>query len=42
MIAEYRLPMDEIISHRLPLEEFQKRIAIGRDGSRSLKVTLQP
>ena len=23
MIAENRLPMDEFISHRLPLEEFQ-------------------
>lgn len=42
MIASGLLPMDEIISHRLPLERFGEGIALGNDGSKSLKVTLEP
>lgn len=42
MIEQGLLPMDRIISHKLPLEEFEKGIALVADGSASLKVTLRP
>ncbi len=42
MIEQGLLPMDRIISHKLPLEEFEKGIALVADGSSSLKVTLRP
>jgi erythritol/L-threitol dehydrogenase len=42
MIAEGRLPMDEIITHKLPLEQFEEGIKMVIDGSASLKVTLRP
>jgi erythritol/L-threitol dehydrogenase len=42
MIAEGRLPLDKIISHRLPLDDFETGIELGYRGTESLKVTLTP
>jgi len=42
MMRDGLLPMDKIISHRLPLEAFEEGIALVLDGSKSMKVTLQP
>ena len=42
MLAKGLLPMDCIISHSLPLSEFQHGIDLVRDGSRSVKVALVP
>jgi len=42
MIAEKRLPMDEIVTHRLPLAEFQRGIDLVGKGTASIKVTLTP
>jgi len=42
MIAEGRLPMDRIVTHKLPLGEFQRGIELVGDGTRSIKVTLTP
>jgi len=42
MLAKGRLPMDRIISHTLPLSDFQHGIDLVRDGSRSVKVALMP
>jgi erythritol/L-threitol dehydrogenase len=42
MIEEKRLPMDEIITHRLPLAEFQRGIDLVGKGTESIKVTLTP
>lgn len=42
MIEQGLLPMDRIISHKLPLEDFEQGIALVADGSASLKVTLRP
>ena len=42
MIEEKGLPMDEIITHRLPLAEFQRGIDLVGKGTDSIKVTLTP
>lgn len=42
MIADGRLPMDRIVTHKLPLADFQQGIELVGDGTRSIKVTLAP
>lgn len=42
MLAKGVLPMDDIISHTLPLSDFQKGLDMVYDGSKSLKVALKP
>jgi threonine dehydrogenase-like Zn-dependent dehydrogenase len=42
MLMKGLLPMDEIISHQLPLEKFQEGIDLVAAGDRSIKVTLLP
>eukprot|EP00667_Euglena_gracilis_P014073 EG_transcript_14571 len=40
LLAEKRLPMDKIITHRLPLEEFEKGIEMVANSAESCKVVL--
>jgi threonine dehydrogenase-like Zn-dependent dehydrogenase len=42
MIQQGLLPMDEIVTHRLPLTEYQKGIDMVISGLTSVKVTLEP
>lgn len=42
MIRKGLLPMDRIVTHRLPLQRFQKGIDLVAEGERSIKVTLEP
>lgn len=42
MIEQGLLPMDEIVTHRLPLQDFQKGIDMVISGVTSVKVTLEP
>ncbi|WP_421723334.1 alcohol dehydrogenase catalytic domain-containing protein [Bauldia sp.] len=42
MLEEGRLPMDRIVTHTLPLAEFQRGIDLVGAGTESIKVTLQP
>jgi threonine dehydrogenase-like Zn-dependent dehydrogenase len=42
MLAEGRLPMDRIVTHTLPLADFQRGIHLVASGTESIKVTLQP
>lgn len=42
MLAQGLLPMDRIVSHELPLSEFQKGLDLVANGSESVKVTLRP
>jgi threonine dehydrogenase-like Zn-dependent dehydrogenase len=42
MIQESRLPMERIVTHKLPLGDFQHGIELVRDGTQSIKVTLIP
>jgi threonine dehydrogenase-like Zn-dependent dehydrogenase len=42
MIQEGKLPMDEIVTHQLPLTDFQKGIDMVQSGLTSVKVTLVP
>lgn len=42
MIEQGLLPMDEIVTHRLPLEEFGAAFDLVAAGDRSVKVTLTP
>lgn len=42
MLAEGRLPMDRIVTHTLPLADFQKGIDLVGEGTESIKVTLTP
>ena len=42
MIASGRLPLDEICSHQLPLEDFQKGLDLVADSANSVKVSLLP
>lgn len=42
MLAKGLLPMDDIISHSLPLSDFQKGIDLVTAGTKSLKVALKP
>lgn len=42
MLAKGRLPMEKILTHRLPLENFQQGIELVAAGDRSIKVSLAP
>jgi threonine dehydrogenase-like Zn-dependent dehydrogenase len=42
MLRKGLLPMDYIISHQLPLTDFQKGIDLVAAGNQSVKVTLKP
>ena len=42
MIEQGLLPMDEIVTHRLPLTEYQSGIDQVAGGLTSVKVTLEP
>ena len=42
MIEQGLLPLDDIITHRLPLSEYQSGIELVADGRNSIKVTLEP
>lgn len=42
MLVEGRVPVDDIITHWLPLENFKEGIDLANDGSRSLKIVLDP
>jgi len=42
MIRKGRLPLDEIVTHRLPLEEFHRGIEIMMSREHSIKVVLEP
>ena len=42
MIQNNMLPMDTIISHQLPLQDFQQGIDLVAAGNKSVKVTLKP
>jgi erythritol/L-threitol dehydrogenase len=42
MIEEGMLPMAEIVTHRLPLKDYQKGIDLVLSGMTSVKVTLEP
>lgn len=42
MLAKGLLPMEDIISHALPLSDFQKGFDLAKSGKESLKVTLRP
>jgi len=36
------LPMDEIVTHQLPVKEFQEGLELVASGTRSVKVSLIP
>lgn len=42
MLEQKLLPMDEIVTHRLPLRDFQKGIDLVLAGATSVKVTVEP
>ena len=42
MMAKGLLPMDQIVTHQLPLADFQRGIDLVEAGNRSIKVTLTP
>ena len=42
MLEQGMLPMEEIVTHRLPLREFQQGIDLVASGRSSVKVTLEP
>jgi threonine dehydrogenase-like Zn-dependent dehydrogenase len=42
MLQQGLLPMDKILSHTVPLEEFRQGMKLAADGVNSLKVTLEP
>jgi erythritol/L-threitol dehydrogenase len=42
MLEEGRLPMERIVTHQLPLADFQKGIDLVASGQKSIKVTLSP
>lgn len=42
MLAKRLLPMDQIITHRLPLTSYQAGIDLVASGDKSIKVTLEP
>jgi threonine dehydrogenase-like Zn-dependent dehydrogenase len=41
-IGDGRLPTEGVVSHRLPLEEYEKGIAMMKKGDKSLKILLEP
>ena len=42
MLEQGLLPIDEIVTHRLPLKDFQAGIDLVASGKSSIKVTLEP
>jgi threonine dehydrogenase-like Zn-dependent dehydrogenase len=42
MLQRGLLPMDDIITHQLPLSDFQQGIDLVAAGNKSVKVTLRP
>ena len=42
MLKQGRLPMDQIVTHQLPLADFHKGIDLVADGTQSVKVMLRP
>ena len=42
LLASGKLPMDEIVTHQLPLAEFQKGLDLVSSGTESIKVSLIP
>ncbi|MCA9838672.1 MAG: alcohol dehydrogenase catalytic domain-containing protein [Trueperaceae bacterium] len=42
MLLEGKLPIDEIVTHRLPLTDYQKGLDMVASGLSSVKVTLEP
>lgn len=42
MLAKGLLPMDQILTHSMPLADFQKGIDLVASGAKSVKVTLRP
>lgn len=42
MLQEGRLPMDDIITHRMPLASYQEGLDLVASGASSIKVTLEP
>jgi threonine dehydrogenase-like Zn-dependent dehydrogenase len=42
LIASGALPMQRIVTHQLPLEEFEQGIGLVADGRESIKVVLRP
>jgi threonine dehydrogenase-like Zn-dependent dehydrogenase len=42
MIAKKQLPLDRIITHELPLSDFQHAIDLVASGEQSIKVILKP
>ena len=42
MLESGRLPLAEIVTHQLPLREFQQGLDLVADGSASIKVSLLP
>ena len=42
MLSEGLLPIDEIVTQRMPLADFQKGIDLVASGATSIKVTLEP
>ncbi len=42
MIERGLIPMDDIVTHQLPLAEYQKGIDLVGTGGQSIKVTLTP
>ena len=42
MLEEGLLPMDEIVTQRMPLADFQPGIDLVASGRTSIKVTLEP
>jgi erythritol/L-threitol dehydrogenase len=41
-IGDGRLPTEGVVTHRLPLEEYEKGIALMKKGDKSLKILLEP
>jgi threonine dehydrogenase-like Zn-dependent dehydrogenase len=42
MLEQGLLPMEEIVTQRMPLKDFQKGIDLVASGKTSIKVTLEP
>ena len=42
MLEEGLIPIDDIVTQRMPLADFQKGIDLVASGATSIKVTLEP
>jgi threonine dehydrogenase-like Zn-dependent dehydrogenase len=42
MIEKKQLPLEDIITHRLPMEEVEKGLKLVNSGKESIKVILMP